>query len=53
MISDFGMPELLILLVWGFFALVIGLGFPIALILLIVRINKRLKSIEEYLKRDA
>jgi hypothetical protein len=53
MISDFGMPELLIILIGTLFTLAIGLGLPIALIVLMVRINARLKSIEEFLKRDA
>ena len=53
MISGLGTPEVLIMLVWAFFVLVIGIGFPIELILLLVQINKRLKSIEEFLKQDA
>jgi hypothetical protein len=53
MINSFGIPELLITVVSAFLVLIIGLGFPIALILLLVQINKRLKSIEEFLKRDA
>jgi hypothetical protein len=53
MINGFGLPELLTLLVWGFFAFAIDLGFPVALIFLLVKINKMLKSIETTLKPDA
>jgi hypothetical protein len=52
MINGFGEPELLTLLVWGFFAFAIGLGFPVALVSPFVQINIRLKSIEDVLRRD-
>lgn len=53
MTNAFGLPEMLIMLVVSFFWLVIGLGFPITLIILLLQINKRLKSIEDFLKRPA
>jgi hypothetical protein len=52
MINGFGLPELLTLLVWSFFAFAIGLGFPVSLVLPHMQINIRLKSIEDALRRD-
>jgi hypothetical protein len=52
LIIGFGLSEHLILLVWFLFAAVIGQGFPVALNLLLVQINKRIKSLEVAPKRD-
>ena len=51
MLNSFGLPELIIMLVWGLLML-ISIGIPITIVFLLVKIYNKNKSIEALLKKD-
>jgi hypothetical protein len=52
MMFGYGFPEMLITVVWGLLALLLGIGFPAVVIVFLSLIYKKVKSIEEQLKQE-